>query len=209
MLRATRLPSLDPVEGRDLEDAATALVERGQLPRGESLLHVFRWIAQTRPLLFHGSKRGDLDVLEPIRLSRDTTEFGDQQAVFATSDPVWAIYFATLERGHGLRSTRNGSFGIPGRLYPRWYFFSHTAGAASEGRFGEGWIYVVPREPFRAQPPWLGLFDTAQWASARAVPTIARVRVLAADFPFADSVASHREEERIGTTVLRAARGRR
>jgi hypothetical protein len=189
-----------------LEDTASALVGRNEPPGGESPLHVLRWIAQTRPLLFHGSKRGDLDVLEPIRLSRDTTEFGDQQAVFATSDPVWATYFATLERGHGLRSTRNASYGIPRSVYPRWYVFSHTAGAASEGRFGDGWIYLVPRDTFQAEPPWLGLFDTAHWASPDAVPIVARVRVAAADFPLSNRVGSHREAERMLVTMLRAVR---
>lgn len=47
------------------------------------------------------------DVLEPIRRARDTTQFGDRQAVYATSDPVWAMFFALLRRGRPF-STRNG-----------------------------------------------------------------------------------------------------
>ncbi|HEY6604990.1 MAG TPA: hypothetical protein VIZ44_01475, partial [Gaiellaceae bacterium] len=62
-------------------------------------------------VLFHGSGRDDLDVLEPIRRSRDTTQFGNQEAVYATSDPVWAMFFALLRRGRPF-STRNGSMGL-------------------------------------------------------------------------------------------------
>ena len=170
---------------------------------------MLQWIAQTRPLLFHGSRRGVLDDLKPIRLSRDTTQFGNLQALFATSDPVWAIYFATLERGNGLRSTRNGSLGLPGQPYPRWYFFSHNRAAAAEHRFGEGWVYVVPRAAFRAEGPWLGLFDSAHWGSPEPVAPVARVRVTPADFPFAGSIGAHRDSESMLRTFLRAAAGRR
>ncbi len=194
-------------EVRRLEDAAGGLL-RGETPReGMAVGTVLQWLAQTRPLLFHGSRRGDLDVLEPIRLSTDATEFGNQQAVFATSDPVWAIYFATLERGSGFHSTRNGSLGVPGRPYPRWYFFSHNREAIREGRFGDGWVYVVPRDSFRAER--IGLFDAAHWASIDPIMPVARVPVSAADFPFAASIGTHRDSDRMLSTLLRAAAGRR
>ena len=168
---------------------------------------VLQWLAQTRPLLFHGSRRGDLDVLEPIRLSTDATEFGNQQAVFATSDPVWAIYFATLERGAGFRSTRNASLGVPGQPYPRWYFFSHNREAIREGRFSDGWVYVVPSDSFQAER--VGLFDSAHWASIEPIAPVARVAVSAADFPFAASLVTHRDSESMFRTLLHAAAGRR
>lgn len=90
-------------------------------------------------VLFHGSGSDDLDVLEPIRRSRDTTQFGDQQAVYATSDPVWAMYFALLRRGRPF-STRNGSIGMSsGELYPRWYFFCLRGGYEGDP-FADGWV---------------------------------------------------------------------
>ena len=198
-------PSSD--EARRLDDAADALL-RGETPReGMAVGTVLQWLAQTRPLLFHGSRRGDLDVLEPIRLSTDATEFGNQQAVFATSDPVWAIYFATLERGAGFRSTRNASLGVPGRPFPRWYFFSHNPEATPEGRFGEGWVYVVPRDSFQAER--VGLFDSAHWASIEPIVPVGRVPVSAADFPFAASIGTHRDSDRMFGTILRAAARRK
>ena len=213
ILRASGLPSLEPVrlapeDERRYDDAAEALLLGRPLLPDVPRLDLLRWLAQERELLFHGSGRGDLTMLEPIRLSRDATEFGDSRAVFASSDPVWAIYFATLRR-EGLRSTRNASLGLPGALYPRWYFFSHDEGASPDGRFGEGWLYVLPRAGFEAEELELGVLDTAHLMSTSAVMPLAAVPVSAADFPFKDRVVRHRPEESLRRTVLRAAFSKR
>jgi hypothetical protein len=186
--------------------AAEDLLMRGERPEEISLVTLLRWIAQERGLLFHGSGRGDLERLEPIRLTRDASAFGDQQAVFASNDPVWAIYFATLQRGGGLRGTRNVSYGLGEDLYPRWYYFSHNEGADDRGRFGAGWLYVLSRTPFVREPPIWHLLDAGQWASPTPVIAEARVEVTAQDFPFADNVFPHRLDERVVTTLVRAAR---
>ncbi len=125
-------------------------------------------------------------MLEPIRMSRDSTTFGDQQAVYATSDPVWAIYFAILRRGKF--STRNASLGFAGRdLFPRWYYFSITRPDGGEN-FAPGSLYVLPRETFVCQKPLLGFIDTAQWVSHTAVPMLERIDVTPADFPLLERV---------------------
>jgi hypothetical protein len=117
-------------------------------------LPFLQWLAEARGFLFHGSIRDDLAVLEPIRQSRDATPFGDQQAVYASSDPIWAIYFAILRRDNGFVGTRNGSVAlVGGAVYPRWYFFSINRDAPRQGRSAPGTIDVVPREPFRPEEP--------------------------------------------------------
>ena len=194
------MPSLGPVDvdaGTEaaLERVADELVSGNADVVGESpvpLVEFLRWLAERRPVLFHGSARDDLAVLEPIRLSRDTTEFGDQQAVFATSDPVWAIYFAVLRR-HRPLGTRNGSLGIAGAgVYPRWYHFSVQRPFDRAARFGAGSVYIVPRAPFTVEPPLRGVFDSAQWVSPEAVEPLVRIDVTPADFPLLDTVVEHR-----------------
>jgi hypothetical protein len=176
------LSRLDEAADRLLGGDAAAL-HGLQVPRVEFL----RWLAQHRPVLFHGSSRADLVGLEPIRLSRDSTTFGNQQAVYATNDPVWAIYFATLRRGRRY-STRNGSLApAGGGVYPRWYFFSLWQPGNARAQFGDGSLYVLPRRGFASERPLRGVIDTAQWVSADAARPLVRVDVDARGLPVSRS----------------------
>lgn len=171
-----------------------------------SRLELLRWLAEHRPVVFHGSGRGDLNVLEPIRLSSDVTPFGNQEAVFASDDPAWAMWFAILRRGDGFSSTRNGSIGIAGRSpSSRRYFFSVNDGALTAQRFGPGFLYVLPRDSFQREPPMLGVLDSAQWASPQAVRPLVRLSVDPDDFPFLDRVVTHHAREPVFATILRAS----
>jgi hypothetical protein len=191
LLRHSGLPSLGP----PLDEPRAPLCER------------LRWRAATEDVLFHGSSNPDLRELAPIRRSRDKTAFGDQQAVYATSDPVWATFFAVLRRGRV--SMRNASLGLAGEsLYPRWYFFSINRPDGGE-HFAPGSLYVLPRTTFTCQSPLLGKIDTAQWVSHEAVPVLERIDVTPADFPLADLVVMHREREPIVVTIARAIRSAR
>jgi hypothetical protein len=203
VLKLSGLPSLEPVrvdtvmEGL-LERAADRLIAGDPAAITEapvSRVDFLRWLSEHRAVLFHGSARDDLALLEPIRLSRDATEFGDQQAVFATSDPVWAIYFAVLQR-HRPFGTRNGSLGVADTgIYPRWYHFSVERPLDRATRFGPGWLYVVPRAPFSLEPPLRGVFDTAQWVSPEPITPLARIAITPDDFPFLDAVVTHRARD--------------
>ena len=141
-LRLARLPSLAPpavdaAAERRFSEAADTLLAGGAGSIPEPRLDFLRWLAANRPVVFHGSPRDDLTELSIERRSRDKTAWGDQEAVYASSDPIWAIYFAGLRRDRGWRGTRNGSLGAAGGpLYPRWYFFVHNRGSASPDRFG-------------------------------------------------------------------------
>jgi hypothetical protein len=208
-LRLARLPSLGPVEldadtERSFERAADDLLAGRTRELPERRLDFLRWLAASRGLVFHGSPLGDLSQLEPIRRSRDTTAWGDQQALYASTDPVWAIYFACLRRDDGFRGTRNGTLGeAGGPLYPRSYFFVHNRGSASPHRFGPGSLYVLPPELFAAAPPLAGAVDTAHLVSKEAVTPLARVDVTPADFPFAGRIGYYRDREPIFVTLLR------
>ena len=129
---------------------------------------------------------------------RDATEWGNEQAVYASSDPVWAIYFAVLRRDNGWRGTRNGSMGIGGR---RFYFFVHNRGSRSPERFGPGSLYILPSDSFVAEQ-WL--VDTAHLVSHVPVRPLARIDVTPEDFPFRDRIGYYRDREPIWISLLRA-----
>ena len=212
-VRAAGLPRLPPPGQDERFDNLADRFLAGDVSTldepGLSRVDFLRWLGEHRDVLFHGSSRGDLAVLEPIRLSTDAREFGNRQAVFATDDPVWAIWFAILHRGDGYNSTRNGSLRVAGDdAASRWYFFTVNRGALSDERFGGGYLYVLPRATFEREPPIAGVLDSAQWASFDAVRPLVRVDVRPDDFPLLDAVHEHGDESGL-VTILRAGRFRR
>jgi hypothetical protein len=210
-VRAVGLPSLPPVfvggaAEADFAAAADTLLTGEAVTIPEPRLDFLRWLAENRPVVFHGSPRDDLIELSTERRSRDATAWGDQQAVYASSDPVWAIYFACLRRDGGWKGTRNGSLGRPGeRLYPRKYFFLHNRGSASPGRFGPGSLYLLPPDTFVADAPLAGVLDTAHLVSHEPVKPLARVDVTPEDFPFRHRIGYYRDREPAWFSLLRTA----
>ncbi|MGZ4371632.1 MAG: hypothetical protein ACXVRK_04830 [Gaiellaceae bacterium] len=205
-----RLPSLPPpVVGPEAEagfaQAADALLAGDAIAVPEPRLDFLRWLAQSRPVVFHGSPRDDLSELSTERQSRDATAWGNQQAVYASTDPVWAIYFACLRRDKGWTGTKNGSMGqAGGPLYPRRYFFLHNRGSASPDRLGAGSLYLLSPTGFVADEPLAGAIDTAHLVSHEPVKPLARLDVTPDDFPFADRIRYYRDGEPNWISLLRA-----
>jgi hypothetical protein len=156
-----------------------------------------RWLAMDRPLLFHGSAHPDLTELRPVRMSSDPSAFGNQQAVYATDDPIWASFFAVVDRSTpNFQSMRNGSITVVGR--PRMttrYYLSVNEQVARPEPLRDGWVYLVDRTGFEAEAPELGVIHTAQWARAATVPVVGKVAVTAAEFPFRGRLLAHRTGE--------------
>jgi hypothetical protein len=208
-LRLARFPSLAPPVVEPGTEARFA-VAADELLAGESAtvpeprLDFLRWLAENRPVVFHGSPRDDLRELSTERRSHDSTAWGNQQAVYASTDPVWAIYFACLRRDRGWTGTKNASMGrAGGPLYPRRYFFLHNRGSASPDRFGPGSLYLLSPATFVADEPLAGAIDTAHLVSHEPVRPLARIDVTAADFPFRDRVRYFRDGEASWISLLR------
>ena len=209
-LQLARLPSLSPpVVAPEAEARFAAVAD--ELLAGETVavpqprLDFLRWLAENRPVVFHGSPRADLRELSTERRSRDATAWGNQQAVYASTDPVWAIYFACLRRDRGWTGTRNASMGrASGPLYPRRYFFLHNRGSASPDRFGPGSLYLLSSSGFLADEPLAGAIDTAHLVSHEPVRPLARLDVTPDDFPFANRIRYYRDGEPSWVSLLRA-----
>lgn len=208
-LRLARLPSLPPpvvdpeVEAR-FAAAADELLAGEPAAVPEPRLDFLRWLAENRPVVFHGSPRDDLRELSTERQSYDATAWGNQRAVYASTDPVWAIYFACLRRDRGWKGTRNGSMGkAGGPLYPRQYFFAHNRGSASSDRFGPGSLYLLSPRTFVADEPLAGVIDTAHLVSHEPVTPLARIDVTPADFPFSGRICYYRDREPMWISLLR------
>jgi hypothetical protein len=209
-LGLVRLPSLpspdvDPKTEARFAAAADALLAAETVVVPEPRLDFFCWLAEHRDVVFHGSPHDDLHELSTERRSRDTTAWGNQQAVYASTDPVWAIYFACLRRDRGWTGTRNASLGrAGGPLYPRRYSFAHNRGSASPDRFGVGSLYLLSPLGFVSDEPLAGAIDTAHLVSRKPVRPLARIEVTPEDFPFRDRVRYYRDREPGWVSLLRA-----
>lgn len=198
-------PAVDPEAGARFARVAGELLAGEASAVPEPRLDFLRWLAENRPVVFHGSPRDDLCELSTERRSHDATSWGNQQAVYASTDPVWAIYFACLRRDAGWTGTRNGSMGLAGGpLYPRRYFFVHNRGSASPDRFGPGSLYLLSPSGFVSDEPLAGAIDTAHLVSHEPVRPLARLDVTPDDFPFADRIGYYRDGEPTWVSLLRA-----
>jgi hypothetical protein len=152
----------------------------------------FRFLLERRPILLHGTGDPAIERFEPRRQTDYDNEWTN--AVFATDDPIWPIFFAVVNRPVA-RSLINACSRRYGQSH---YYFSIGADPKSSDAWRSGWIYVLPRETFSLHP------SGPEWLSPYAVHPLARLRVEPSDFPFRADVVRHTLGEPIGRAVVRA-----
>jgi len=156
----------------------------------------FRHLVAQRPVLLHGTGDAEIERFEPRRQTDYDDEWTD--AVFATDDAIWPIFFAVVNRPVA-RSLINACSRRYGESH---YYFSIGADPKDAGTWRDGWIYVLPRETFNLHP------SGPEWLSPVAVRPLARFRVEPRDFPFLGDVVQHTLGEPVGRAVVRATLGR-
>lgn len=203
--------------GRATEAAVDAFLQLAEANGGSGLLdvdtllrelpRVVRWqflctLAARRRIAFHGTGDPRIERFEP-REPVDFAPFGRQRAVFATSDPIWAMFYAIVDRERHELTLNNGCIllmdaeGRPGLPH---YYFSITGDALREQPWRTGYVYFLPAETFVAQPAATYAGYTAripQLASPVAVTPFARLQVTPGDFPFLAQIRGH-EDSRLG-----------
>lgn len=170
-------------------------------PKWQFLSH----IVETREVLLHGSGNPGITRFEP-RQPNDTTEFGNQRAVYAAGDGIWPLFYAILDRDRyriGMINSAVRLVEADGTLGPHGYFFSITDAALRQRPYRRGWIYVLPRSGFVCQPPTQVRGISAvvpQWASAQPVTPLFRIEVGPEDFPLLDALRGHDDERAFART---------
>jgi hypothetical protein len=151
--------------------------------------------------LLHGTKSSDIEVLEP----KEQIDWNGNsiQAVFATRDIFWPMYFALLNRSALTGSLRNGCFLVERTPFQeeRFYFFSVSQENIASDIWSDGFVYIMAANSFRPTTSGKVRFD--EWASEQSVPVVAKLPVSPSDFPFLHKVSGHEESEPIFTTWLR------
>jgi hypothetical protein len=157
-------------------------------------------LAERREIAFHGTGDPSIESFEP-RQPIDFAPFGHQKAVFATTDPIWAMFYAIVDRDRYPLTLNNGCIllldgegrrrGVPS------YYFSITDEALDEQPFRTGYVYFLPAETFVAQPAATYAGHAAripQLASPVAVTPFARLQVAPGDFPFLAQIRGHADD---------------
>jgi hypothetical protein len=160
-------------------------------PKWQFLCHA----ADRRNLALHGSGDAAIARFEP-RQSNDLNDFGNQQAVYAASDGLWAMFFAIVDRAR-VGSITNACVRLAdssGALHGPYYVFSVSRSALPGRPWRSGTVYLLPRDTFVTQPP-LAFGDNqvhiAQLASFEPVQPLAKLTVAPEDFPFLAQIRGH------------------
>jgi hypothetical protein len=163
-------------------------------PKWQFLCHV----AEHHDIALHGSSDPNISLFEP-RQSNDLNEFGNQKAVYAASDGIWAMFFAIVDRAR-VTSITNACVRLAeetGTLHGPFYVFSVSQSALSHQPWRTGTVYLLPRRTFSVQAPIaFGSYQVhiAQLASFEPVQPLAKLTVTPEDFPFLMQIRGHDDQ---------------
>lgn len=160
-------------------------------PKWQFLCH----IADHHDMAVHGSGDPNIAMFEP-RQSNDLNEFGNQKAIYAASDGLWAMFFAIVDRER-VRSITNACVRLEedtGTVHGPLYVFSVSQSALASQPWRTGTVYLLPPETFTTQPPMAfgsSKVHIAQLASFVPVQPLAKLTVTPDDFPFLPQIRGH------------------
>lgn len=156
------------------------------------------YLADHHPLALHGSGNPAIAVFEP-RQAQDLNPFGQQKAVYAAADGLWAMFFAIVDRDRFAMSVTNACIRLrdaAGQVHGPYYVFSVSQAVLARHPWRTGTVYLLPREPFIPHPPLpFGSMEVqiAQLASRAPVQPLAKLVVTPADFPFLQHIRGHED----------------
>ncbi len=191
-------PEYDFTQDQDaLEKTLSTALEQGflvKIPMPKWAF--FTWLTHHKNYLVHGTKNSDIQIFEP-RKADDASWFGNQNAVYAASDGIWAMFFAILDRPRIPMSISNGAIKIILEPPQDIYFFSVQDTALEQNPFRTGRVYVLPKQGFTQEPKGQreGIpYEAHHWANLNHVKPLFSVQVEPTDFPFLESIRAHSNE---------------
>lgn len=164
-------------------------------PKWQFLCH----LADHHEIALHGSGNPSIALFEP-RQSNDLNEFGNQKAIYAASDGLWAMFFAIADRDRFAMSITNACVRLAdetGRLHGPFYVFSVSQSALPSQPWRTGTVYLLPRKAFITQPPIAfgsNQVHIAQLASFEPVQPLAKLTITPTDFPFLMQIRGHDDQ---------------
>lgn len=124
--------------------------------------------------VFHGSNNHNIETFEP----REQTLYNSKvtKAVFATTDPIWPIFYAVFRRSSLIGSFRNGCL-VHGNH--RYHYYSLNESTMKNNPWTEGMLYILPKQTFSKSAQGKVYFD--EWISHEPVKPIGKFVVTVDD----------------------------
>lgn len=182
------ISSFDRLFNEQVIDAAGEPIEyKLSTPKWQFL----NYLCETKGFLMHGSGDSSIEIFEP-RQSNDSVEFGNQRAVYAASDAIWAAYFAICDRDRYVRSLVNTCTRVRNDdgIFESLYYFSINEDALPHDPWRTVTIYILPRDTFEVQSSKQGI-ESTQWRSFDSVKPLAKITIEPTNFPFLDQIRGH------------------
>ncbi|NNC12290.1 hypothetical protein HII28_10425 [Planctomonas sp. JC2975] len=148
--------------------------------------------------VLHGTADRDIAEFVP-RQSNDQREFGNRMAIYAATDGIWPLFYATIDRAKARRIVNMAADiagGPDGSSLRAWYFAMDAVGLA-DSPWQSGAVYLLPATSFEPDECLeYGELTVTLRQSASAVPVLPAATLLVepADFPFRDLVRGNDEE---------------
>lgn len=159
------------------------------------------YLCDSMELVLHGSHKKYIDTVEP-RQANDMRAFGNQRAIYATTDGIWVIYFAILDRQKYLGLSLSNACLQVRLSADEWsdplYFFSITHSVLVQEPWCQGTVYILPRQSFEreASQQVQGMeIAFPHWISASPACPLGKLQVGPGDFPFLAQVHGHNNEK--------------
>ena len=147
----------------------------------------------THGYVLHGSNESAIDEFE-TRPNFDAHNERHVDAVFASDDAIWPLYFAVVKRPQSLINW----CAHPGNGTSR-YLFSIGSDPSDAASWTTGTIYALPRETFQLTP------NTRELTSLVPVRPRARLTVEPPDFPFKQKTRGHSGGDSVHKVSLKHA----
>lgn len=145
--------------------------------------------------VFHGSNHHEIEEFEPRKQNLSNGHWS--KSVFATTDPIWSIFYAVFDRNKLVGTFRNGCLVHQDQRY---HYYSLSQETMKRGPWTIGMVYILPKQTFSKSDHAKVHFD--EWVSAEPVKPIGKLIVSTDDFYFFDKVAIHKNGSRLLSTWL-------
>ncbi|WP_088105520.1 hypothetical protein [Halalkalibacter urbisdiaboli] len=189
---------LSTKEKGEFDSLYDSYVKNGQ---GETIIYqsslpkymFLNYLIENKNVLVHGSQNDEIAQFEP----REQTLFTGKlvKAVFASSDSVWSMFFALVNKQDYVGSLRNACFTAQTKKgLKRYYYFSLNRAYKGE-YWAPGTIYLFPRKDFEQG----GVAN--EWICKHKISPLARIKITEEDFPFMNDISRHLESDSLFKTL--------